>query len=165
MSRSEVALDSGAELIRIGPDSVNELARREREATRFAWTEPQISQSLSDGHLCFTLGVRDQVFGYCVLLPLGQVVDILNLVIFPEFQQQGYGRILLEKIKTIALQQGAESLWLEVREGNQHARDLYQNAGFFQTGRREHYYPRDQHDESGEAEDAILMQFDLTKSC
>lgn len=149
----------------MGPDSVNELARREREATPFAWTESQISQSLSHDHLCFTLGVHDQVSGYCVLLPLGQVVEILNLVIFPEFQQQGYGRILVEKIKTLALQQGADNLWLEVRAGNQRARNLYQNAGFLQTDRRKHYYPRAQHDPPGDAEDAILMQCDLRKPC
>lgn len=164
MSRSEALLDSDTELIRIEPDSVDELARREREATPFAWTESQLSRSLSDGHLCFTLGVRGQAFGYCVLMPLGQVIEILNLVIFSEFQQRGYGRILVERIKTLALQQGAESLWLEVRAGNQHARDLYRNAGFFQTGLRKHYYPSDQHDQSGDTEDAILMQFDLMKS-
>ncbi len=146
------------------PDSIAELARREHTATPFAWSESQISESLSHGHLCFTLVAADQVVGYCVLLPLGQVMEILNLVIFPEFQNQGHGRVLIEKIKEFSQRQGAEKLWLEVRAGNQRARDLYQAAGFLQTGKRKRYYSRGQHGQSEEPEDAVLMQCDLKKS-
>jgi ribosomal-protein-alanine N-acetyltransferase len=52
-----------------------------------------------------------------------------------------------------------ESIFLEVRYGNQPAKNLYQKFGFEQVGLRKDYYPLI----SGGREDAIIMKKTLIK--
>ena len=49
---------------------------------------------------------------------------------------------------------GADSAWLEVRESNQVALNLYQEVGFNEIDRRVNYYPT-----SKGKEDAIIMSY------
>jgi ribosomal-protein-alanine N-acetyltransferase len=44
-------------------------------------------------------------------------------------------------------------LWLEVRLGNERAREVYRRYGFAEVGKRRAYYPVQQ----GPREDAVLM--------
>ena len=121
------------------------------------WTPSKLRQSVASGHHCLTLGRSDLSIGYCVLLNLGEAVEILNFVVFLDHQKRGFARIMLEQIKALALQQGATKLWLEVRADNRRAIKVYRDAGFHQTGRRKHYYPL--HDAAGtDAVDALLME-------
>ncbi|HAH02948.1 MAG TPA: ribosomal-protein-alanine N-acetyltransferase, partial [Vibrio sp.] len=51
-------------------------------------------------------------------------------------------------------QADAESAWLEVRESNVNAFNLYEKAGFNEVDRRRNYYPTKQGNE-----DAIIMSY------
>jgi ribosomal-protein-alanine N-acetyltransferase len=53
-----------------------------------------------------------------------------------------------------ARETNSSSVFLEVRESNAPARNLYEKAGFEQTGRRKSYY-------ADPAENAILYRFSL----
>ena len=62
--------------------------------------------------------------------------EVLNLAVDPSYRRRGIGRRLLGALT------GSYSgeLWLEVRESNTAARNLYQNIGFIEAGRRPGYY-------------------------
>jgi ribosomal-protein-alanine N-acetyltransferase len=73
----------------------------------------------------------------------------LNLAVDPSFRRQGIARRLLDQV----LGSAPGSEWfLEVRESNIAALNLYKELGFQLSGRREDYY-RDPH------EAAIVMRF------
>jgi len=61
--------------------------------------------------------------------------EILNLAILPNARRQGIGTSLLHQVLT------QDSTWfLEVRESNLAAQELYRSLGFEQAGRRLLYY-------------------------
>ncbi len=81
-------------------------------------------------------------------------ISLLNIAVDANWQGNGIGRNLLNKLIELAEQNHAESIWLEVRESNQAAIALYENTGFHEVDRRINYYPT----ASGK-EDALLMSF------
>jgi ribosomal-protein-alanine N-acetyltransferase len=82
-------------------------------------------------------------------------MDIVNLAVAPDLRGRGLGRLLLSSLLDHAASNGVQSVFLEVREGNQEARRLYRGAGFEETQRRPGFY-RDP------SEDAILMRLSMS---
>jgi len=76
-----------------------------------------------------------------------------TIAVEPEFRRRGIGRRLLVRALLDALSRGAQTAMLEVRRGNQAARQLYEEMGFHEVGVRPRYY-------SDNGEDAILMNLD-----
>jgi len=66
--------------------------------------------------------------------------QLVNLVVHPRFQGQGWGRRILRGLLKTALSLGGQRAALEVREHNAPARALYQSEGFVETSRRPYFY-------------------------
>jgi len=77
-------------------------------------------------------------------------IHIATIATHPDFRQQGIGERLLSLVLQSAMEEGAVTSFLEVRESNETALSMYRKFGFVEDGRREHYY-------SDNGEDAILM--------
>ena len=75
--------------------------------------------------------------------------EILNLAVDPSQRRRGVARALLQA----AFGREKSQWFLEVRESNQSALQLYRSAGFHVTGRRESYY-------NDPPESGIVMKFD-----
>ncbi len=73
--------------------------------------------------------------------------EILQLFTFPAFRRQGIARALLHDLKQT---ESPVAVYLEVRESNTPARQLYGSAGFIAIGLRRSYY-------SDPEEDAIVL--------
>ena len=65
--------------------------------------------------------------------------ELLSIGIFPEGRCLGWGRPLLSAVLAEARSTGAETIVLEVAEGNEEAQTLYDALGFVRVGRREIY--------------------------
>jgi ribosomal-protein-alanine acetyltransferase len=92
---------------------------------------------------------QDRVAGFLASRTLVQGErEILNLAVAPEFRRQGIAREMCKAF----LEGSRGTVFLEVRETNQTARNLYLSLGFQELGRRPEYY-----DEPLEA--AIVMKF------
>jgi ribosomal-protein-alanine N-acetyltransferase len=89
------------------------------------------------------------VRGFLIARGLGDEWEIENIVVADLVRKRGLGTQLLRHLLGEARRQGAQAVFLEVRESNRAARALYQNCGFQEEGRRNGYY-RDP------TEDAIL---------
>ena len=76
------------------------------------------------------------------------------IAVDPLFRRRGIGEMLLEGLIGEAKKREAAGIFLEVRESNEAARAMYENAGFAVTGVRRDYYhaPR---------ENAVIMQLRL----
>lgn len=90
-----------------------------------------------------------------------QIVDeshLLMICVDPKSQRRGIARQLMQNYLTHYTQQGCKHFFLEVRQSNFPAQNLYQDFGFQVYSRRKEYY---QHQDY--KEDAILMRYDLIK--
>ena len=79
------------------------------------------------------------------------VAELYNIGVEPTLQGKGIGSCLIRSFNTIAAKRGAQTVYLEVRAGNQKAIDFYKRHGFEVYSSRPSYY-RDP------PEDAILMR-------
>ena len=83
---------------------------------------------------------------------------LLNLTVAHDHQGQGWARHMLDHLVDWSRQQGALSLWLEVRVSNGRARGLYVAYGFHHVSVRKAYYPS----LGRSREDAAVLRLALT---
>lgn len=130
----------------------------EQQAYPVPWSRGNFIDSLAAGHLaCKRVTPQGDWLGYCVAMHGVQELHLLNLTVVPEHQGRGHARALLDMLVQRGREQGATSLWLEVRPSNERALRLYHAYGFVQAGVRRGYYPQPQ----GGREDAVVMSLDL----
>lgn len=125
----------------------------EQQAHGHPWLRANFLDSLAAGYQAQLLMADDTVLGYFVAMMGVDEAHLLNITVAPQHQGQGWGRLMLEALAIWAKGQGAQALWLEVRNGNQRAIKVYQACGFNRVGERKAYYPG----VYGEREDAVVM--------
>jgi len=115
---------------------------------------PQVGLTPSGGGLG---GARpwghSELLGYWLAMPGVDEMHLLNITVAPAWQGRGLAIAMLDRLVAHCGRAGMAQLWLEVRVGNERARDVYRRYGFAEVGRRRAYYPVPQ----GPREDAILM--------
>lgn len=72
---------------------------------------------------------------------LERVGHLLNLAVQEGYRGDNIGSALLEELEAHVKDRDVKEIWLEVREGNQDARQFYLNKGFEDVGIRNSYYP------------------------
>jgi ribosomal-protein-alanine N-acetyltransferase len=120
------------------------------------WSRGNFADSLRSGYEAQTLVAGDTLLGYYVAMKGVDEVHLLNITVAPQWQGQGWGRILLDALALWARGQGAQWLWLEVRQGNLRAQQIYLHHGYRVVGQRKNYYPAAQG-----REDALVMSLRL----
>jgi ribosomal-protein-alanine N-acetyltransferase len=151
-------LQPGAGLRPMRTGDLDAVMAVERSAYGFPWTRGNFIDSLCAGYLAELL-VHDALglIGYYVAMPGVDEMHLLNLTVAPAQQRRGYSHTLLDALELQCLRQRIGTLWLEVRAGNQHARQVYLRRGFAEAGLRRGYYPAGH----GRREDAIVMSLTL----
>ena len=96
-------------------------------------------------------GPDHHVVGYLVARQVADEGEILNVAVAPESRRRGVGRALVAAGLGRLGALGARQVYLEVRESNVAARELYRGFGFVEVSRRLKYYRRP-------VEDAILLR-------
>lgn len=139
------------------PARLDEVLRVEQNAYPHPWTRGNFLDALKSGYLGQLLMAGDELLGYFVAMKGVDEVHLLNITVAPEYQRQGWARVMLEALATWARGQGAQWLWLEVRVGNARAISVYESHGFLRVGVRKRYYPA----AHGQREDAVVMSLRL----
>lgn len=78
--------------------------------------------------------------GFILARVVADVAEILTLAVYPEHRRHGVARAMLASIESQARAKGAAEMFLEVADDNIAARNLYESAGYAQTGFRANYY-------------------------
>lgn len=91
-----------------------------------------------------------EVVGFAGIMLIADEAELLNIAVRKDFQGQGVGQLLLEKVMEKGCAKGAGRMLLEVRKSNIPAIKLYQKNLFSVLGERKNYY-------SNPTEDAIIM--------
>jgi len=91
---------------------------------------------------------------------LGRVVadeaELHSIAVRPPCRRGGLGARMLQAFIVAAREQGARQVWLEVRQSNHAAIQLYLRHAFHPMGRRPRYYD--------DGEDALILRLDLQES-
>ena len=136
---------------------LDEVLQIERAVYECPWSRATFSDSLKSGYQMQLLAAGGQILGYFVAMKGVDEVHLLNLTVAPEFQRQGWARIMLDGLAIWSRGAGTEWLWLEVRVSNLRAQHLYERYGFRRVGERKRYYPA----ALGSREDAVVMSVQL----
>ena len=155
-------LDPGAASLRpMTIASLDGVLEVEIEVYPFPWTRGNFVDSLVAGYTAWTLNQVDgTLIGYCVAMAGVEEMHLLNITVAPASRRCGHARRLLAELVQQCRLRQATRLWLEVRESNAQAREVYRRLGFAQVGRRKDYYPAHE----GRREDAIVMSVDVGAS-
>lgn len=129
------------------PADIPALLALERSAPAAAhWSDADYQRLLeSAGHVTLVIE-EDRVQGFIVGRNLGPEWEVENIVIASLAQRQGLGTRLIQELLDLVQTQGAQAVFLEVRESNRAACMLYSKLGFIDTGRRKSYYGNPEED-------------------
>ena len=129
------------------------ILRIEKECFTDPWSINLFRGALAEPHTrIFVLeDEEDGILGYTVSTVVLDEGSLDNLAVTASKRGQGYGRLLLENVLSDARNSGGKRFFLEVRESNERAIELYEKAGFKRLAVRRAYY-------QDPLEDAIVME-------
>ncbi|MGE4506795.1 MAG: ribosomal protein S18-alanine N-acetyltransferase [Desulfovibrionaceae bacterium] len=127
----------------------------ERLCFPYHWTEEQFRLGLERGAFQ-VLGALDgeALVGYLAFSIILDEMEILNLAVHPAERRRGLGARLLGKLLAVCRERGVRTGFLDVKQSNTPAIDLYLKFGFKKRGVRKRYYP-----DTGE--DALLLSREI----
>lgn len=111
------------------------------------WTKSQLRADYNQANTeYFCLVDDDRLVGFLSVQDLFGEIELTNIAVAKPYQHQGFAKQLLSNLDTFE-----EPIFLEVRQSNQKAQNLYLQFGFEVIGHRKEYY-------HNPIEDAILMK-------
>lgn len=84
----------------------------------------------------------DRLYGFILSRRASDEAEILTIVLARAVRGRGWSRVLLGQHLAHLAGKGVSTLYLEVEDGNQPARALYEAQGFTVIGKRPGYYRR-----------------------
>jgi ribosomal-protein-alanine N-acetyltransferase len=116
------------------------------------WPERSFRFELTDNPAsrCWVVEQDGKVLGMIVAWMLVDEAHIATIATHPEHRRHGIARKLLMYALCYLSKEGAVTSFLEVRESNSAAQEMYRKFGYEEVGRRKRYY-------KDTNEDAILM--------
>jgi len=148
-------MNSGLVLRPMTPSDVSEVAHIETTAFSTPWSERTFRSLLHrSGVELWVAEWGDQLAAYAILWKVLDEGELANIAVRKDLRGCGIGSGLLDRILEAAEDSGVRSLYLEVRESNGLAREMYARRGFHQIGVRKGYY-------EGPREDARVLKKSL----
>jgi ribosomal-protein-alanine N-acetyltransferase len=138
-------------------EHIDAVVQIEQRAYAHPWNRTNFSDALQSGYQAQMLLADETLLGYFVAMEGVEEVHLLNITVAPEFQRQGWSRVMLDALTLWARGRQAQWLWLEVRVGNTRAMHVYEAQGYARVGVRKDYYPAGH----GKREDAVVMGLKL----
>jgi [ribosomal protein S18]-alanine N-acetyltransferase len=143
------------------PGDIPSIMGIEQEAgTAAHWPKTEYERIFEAGgvpRIALIIESDGQILGFIVARCIDKEWELENVAVRPASRRHGLGRALVKHLLQLAGEASAAHVFLEVRESNRAARDLYSQLGFLETGCRPAYY-------SHPVEDAItyemLLEYD-----
>ncbi|MCD8339828.1 MAG: ribosomal protein S18-alanine N-acetyltransferase [Burkholderiales bacterium] len=117
-----------------------------------AWSVSSYRAFIPEGN-CWVLKLGPEIQGYAVFTNAVGDSELLHIGIHPQHRQKGLASLMMSFMLEKTLREGTNRWFLEVRESNTAAQNLYRKFGYTRVGRRKAYYKT----ESGR-EDALVMR-------
>jgi ribosomal-protein-alanine N-acetyltransferase len=133
-------------------DDLEQVVAIDQAAFSLPWPARSFQFELTDNPAsrCWVAELDGRIVAMLVAWFIVDEIHIAAIATHPDFRKQGFAEKLLALTLSSAKEEGAITSFLEVREGNTAALELYRKFGFVVDGRRTGYY-------KDNGEDAILM--------
>jgi len=143
---------SGLMIRKMLPADMEQVVAIDQLSFSLPWPARSFHFELTDNPAsrCWVVALEGRVIAMLVAWFIIDELHIATFATHPDYRGKGIGRKLLLRALQSAKDEGAARSFLEVRESNEIAQNMYRSFGFVEDGRRKEYY-RDN------AEDAILM--------
>ena len=153
-ARSGAPALNGVSVNRATAADVAEVTSLERECYGDPWPASAFAALPNNARVYFAVarvGARPRVAGYVVAWYVADEGELANLAVAPGDRGCGIGTVLLDAMLADAEARGTAQVYLEVRESNAAARQLYAAREFEEVGRRRQYYRNPK-------EDALILR-------
>ena len=148
---------NAATLRTMTPDDLDAVMAIEQSAYSHPWSRGNFRDSLNPLFDAHCLWLEGELLGYFLAMHGVEEMHLLNITVAPARQGQGWGHMMLDALSLLSRSQGAQWLWLEVRQSNQRALQVYERHGFRQVSIRKDYYPAGRQ----QREHAVVMSLKL----
>ncbi len=130
-----------------------ELFAIEQKAHIVPWSLGTLKNNQGEHYLNLKKVVNGKIVAFAICHLVLDEATLFNIAVDPDYQGLGLGKELLKELIQQLLERNIQTLWLEVRETNIKARQLYHNLGFNEVDIRKNYYPLP----DGKRESAVVM--------
>ena len=115
------------------------------------WSLHAFTETIDNPNYRFLVAEEQgEILGYCGFVYVFDEAEIPNVCVSAEARRHGIGRALMEALVALAKELEIARLYLEVRQSNEAARNLYRKMEFEEIGIRKNFYELPK-------EDAVLM--------
>ena len=133
---------------------IPEIVKIEQQCYPAPWTSSQFADELNNPYsIQILITSEEQIAGFTFAILVCDELQINNLCVSPPFRHKGFGENLLVRLLTLARSKKARKAFLEVRENNLPAYNLYRKYGFQTDYKRKGFYSN--------GETALVMSLDL----
>ena len=144
------------EIKRFQKEHIPDVAQIEKLCFSEPWSENAFSLLLGEGAFGMVAVLDGKVVAYGGMLCVLDEGQITNIATHPDHRRKGLGKMIVEALEKEAKARGLANLFLEVREHNLAARELYLLCGWEDIGLRKNFY-------SKPVENAVLMKKEILK--
>ena len=116
------------------------------------WSRKIFEDCLTKPYFAYSLDQDSQPLGYYIGMKVLDEVTLMDIVVSAAHRGMGLGQSLLQHLMDQCNQNNIQQVWLEVRESNSSAINIYDKAGFILVEQRVNYYPS-----AKGKEDALIM--------
>ena len=122
-------------------DMIHDICDIEKKCFSDPYSETLISKDvLNTNCQCYALCIENNVVGYYMCTTVLDEAELQRIAVDPDFRSLGIASLLMEHLIKQCVSQNISNIYLEVRESNIPARNLYEKYKFIQTGLRKNYY-------------------------
>lgn len=106
----------------------------------FDWSKKQLEESLKNGNIFLVAEQGNEIVAFLLAEDLIDSFNLLLIATKNEFKNKNIATKLMQKLEEIAKNKKIEKIWLEVRENNIPAINLYKKNDFKNIYLRRNYY-------------------------
>jgi ribosomal-protein-alanine N-acetyltransferase len=123
-------------------EDVEQVIAIDRVSFSLPWPERSFRYELKDNPAsrCWVAEAHGKIVGMIVVWLIVDEAHVATIATHPEFRRQGIAKQLLSHALRHLSMEGARSSFLEVRQSNIAAQEMYRKLGFEETGLRQRYY-------------------------
>lgn len=130
-----------ADIIICDISDIPEIAKLEKKYIPEGWSENAFEKWFeNDNTVIIKAVINNKIVGFANGSWAADESELMNIAVDENFRKQGIASVLLRALEYHFIENGAEKIFLEVREKNTTAIKFYEKQGFIKNGLRKNYY-------------------------
>ncbi len=141
-------MHTNIEIKKFSEEHIKDIEKIEQVCFSTPWKDTELREELNNDCARFYVAIEgEKVVGYVGLYVVCGEGDVARVAVLPEYRRFG----IAKKLLTESFNDEIDAVFLDVRESNIPAKELYKSLGFEEIGMRKNYY-------ANPTENAILMK-------